>query len=269
VTLDFDPLAADYDRLRPAGQAWEELSGRTLAVLGDFRRLVDVGCGTGRFAAFAKARRGGRVWGVDPAPEMLRRARARPDAGGIGWKQASYCVCKARVNMSNFRKRENCPPSSLLLMFQRGQISVEERITISGHLDTCEFCLPVSMGSASSPPGRFSLLLNGKPALDFDVALHDQSWHSTDGKIQMSYLAMEDSPQESNGILSLSISASLLAPGRWRRGHSWIPAHHAPHPRRSSIAGRCREHRVPQKSHQKPDAFSWLVEPEPFAQPPP
>jgi ubiquinone/menaquinone biosynthesis C-methylase UbiE len=60
-----------------------------LAVLGDFRRLVDVGCGTGRFAAFAKARRGGRVWGVDPAPEMLRRARARPDAGGIGWKQAS------------------------------------------------------------------------------------------------------------------------------------------------------------------------------------
>ena len=89
MTLDFDPLAADYDRLRPAGQAWEELSERTLAVLGDFRRLVDVGCGTGRFAAFAKGRRGGRVWGVDPAPEMLRRARARPDAGGIGWKQAS------------------------------------------------------------------------------------------------------------------------------------------------------------------------------------
>lgn len=89
MTLDFDPLAADYDRLRPAGHAWEELSARTLVLLGDFRRLVDVGCGTGRFAAFAKARRGGRVWGVDPSAEMLRRARARPDAGGIGWKQAS------------------------------------------------------------------------------------------------------------------------------------------------------------------------------------
>lgn len=88
MTLDFDPLAADYDRLRPAGRAWEELSTRTLALLGDFRRLVDVGCGTGRFAAFAKARRGGRVWGVDPSAEMLRQARARTDAGGIGWKRA-------------------------------------------------------------------------------------------------------------------------------------------------------------------------------------
>lgn len=89
MTLDFDPLAADYDRLRPTGRAWEELSDRTLALLGDYRRLVDVGCGTGRFAAFAKARRGGRVWGVDPSAEMLRRARARPGAGGIGWKQAA------------------------------------------------------------------------------------------------------------------------------------------------------------------------------------
>jgi ubiquinone/menaquinone biosynthesis C-methylase UbiE len=89
VTLDFDPLAADYDRLRPAGRAWEELSERTLTLLGDFRRLVDIGCGTGRFATFAKARRGGRVWGVDPSAEMLRRARERPDARGIGWKQAA------------------------------------------------------------------------------------------------------------------------------------------------------------------------------------
>jgi putative membrane-bound dehydrogenase-like protein len=80
--------------------------------------------------------------------------------------------------------------------------------------DSYDFRVPVSMGSGGGPPGRFSLLLNGKPALDFDVALHDQTWHSTDGKVQASYLAMEDSPQESNGILTVTVSGSLLEPGK-------------------------------------------------------
>jgi ubiquinone/menaquinone biosynthesis C-methylase UbiE len=88
VTLDFDPLAADYDRLRPAGAAWTELAERTLAGFEGCRRLVDIGCGTGRFAVLAKERLGGRVWGVDPSEEMLRRARARPGTRGIGWKLA-------------------------------------------------------------------------------------------------------------------------------------------------------------------------------------
>lgn len=88
MTLDFDPLAADYDRLRPAGAAWEELAEHTLRSMQDCRRLLDVGCGTGRFAVFARWRLGARVWGVDPSAEMLRRARARPGSRGIGWKQA-------------------------------------------------------------------------------------------------------------------------------------------------------------------------------------
>jgi ubiquinone/menaquinone biosynthesis C-methylase UbiE len=85
--LDFDRLAADYDRLRPAGDAWEQLAERTLAGMAGCRRLVDVGCGTGRFAIFARERLGARVWGVDPSAEMLRRARSHPQARGIGWKQ--------------------------------------------------------------------------------------------------------------------------------------------------------------------------------------
>jgi SAM-dependent methyltransferase len=87
VSLDFDRLAADYDRLRPAGDAWQQLAERTLAGMDGCRRLVDVGCGTGRFAVYARHRLGARVWGVDPSAEMLRRARAQPEARGIGWKQ--------------------------------------------------------------------------------------------------------------------------------------------------------------------------------------
>jgi ubiquinone/menaquinone biosynthesis C-methylase UbiE len=87
VSLDFDRLAPDYDRLRPAGDAWEQLAERTIAGVEGCRRLVDVGCGTGRFAVFARRRLGARVWGIDPSAEMLQRARARPDARGIGWKQ--------------------------------------------------------------------------------------------------------------------------------------------------------------------------------------
>jgi SAM-dependent methyltransferase len=40
------------------------------------RRVLDVGCGTGRAAA-ALAERGARVWGVEPEEEMAARARER------------------------------------------------------------------------------------------------------------------------------------------------------------------------------------------------
>ena len=42
----------------------------------DGRRTLDVGCGTGTFAA-ALAERGGKVWGVDASTEMLAQARAK------------------------------------------------------------------------------------------------------------------------------------------------------------------------------------------------
>jgi ubiquinone/menaquinone biosynthesis C-methylase UbiE len=40
------------------------------------KRVLDVGCGTGRLAA-ALQDRGNRVWGVDPSPEMVQAARNR------------------------------------------------------------------------------------------------------------------------------------------------------------------------------------------------
>ena len=86
--MDFAALAGGYDDLRPAGESWRELAAVELAELGSARRLLDVGCGTGRFAVFAAEQLGARVWGVDPSQEMLAQARSR-GGRGVGWKQAA------------------------------------------------------------------------------------------------------------------------------------------------------------------------------------
>lgn len=81
---DFGRLAASYDELRPAAEAWQELF-ETLVAAGDLvaPRVLDVGCGTGRLTA-ALAERGVRAWGVDVSPEMLEVARAKvPRRGAL------------------------------------------------------------------------------------------------------------------------------------------------------------------------------------------
>jgi ubiquinone/menaquinone biosynthesis C-methylase UbiE len=84
----FRRLAASYDRLRPVDRNWLELLG-LLVSEGDLigRRVLDVGCGTGRVAA-ALAERGARVWGVEPSPEMLAAARASLRGKGLPLRQA-------------------------------------------------------------------------------------------------------------------------------------------------------------------------------------
>jgi len=74
---DFGAIAATYDELRPVDANWWELFEllvREADLVG--RRVLDVGCGTGR-AALALSERGSRVWGAEPSAEMAERARAR------------------------------------------------------------------------------------------------------------------------------------------------------------------------------------------------
>jgi ubiquinone/menaquinone biosynthesis C-methylase UbiE len=72
----FDAIATRYDALR--GQLFEpvlELLVREADLAG--RRVLDLGCGTGRFAAALADRHRCMVAGVDPSPAMLAVARAR------------------------------------------------------------------------------------------------------------------------------------------------------------------------------------------------
>ena len=85
-TPDFGRRAATYDELRPVDDNWREIY-EALVREGDLegRRVLDVGCGTGNFAAALSER--ARVWGVDQSPEMLEVARAR--APEVRFKEAS------------------------------------------------------------------------------------------------------------------------------------------------------------------------------------
>ena len=65
-----------------------EVAEESLRMLGVPARLLDVGCGTGRFTVMASQRLGARAWGIDPSEEMLAQARRGEGAGRVGWKLA-------------------------------------------------------------------------------------------------------------------------------------------------------------------------------------
>src|SRR5438046_6269675 len=77
-TPDFSRRASTYDELRPTDENWWEVY-EALVREGDLagRRVLDVGCGTGRFAAALTESHSCTVIGVDPSPGMLAVARAR------------------------------------------------------------------------------------------------------------------------------------------------------------------------------------------------
>jgi SAM-dependent methyltransferase len=82
---DFGRLAADYDRVRPVDENWQEVF-RLVVAEADLRgrRVLDCGCGTGRLARALAESALAKVWGVDPEPRMLDVARSRlPESIGL------------------------------------------------------------------------------------------------------------------------------------------------------------------------------------------
>lgn len=77
-SVGFGRLAKTYDHLRPVDEQWLENVER-IVELGDLagRKIVDIGCGTGRLAVVLASQYGANLTGVDPSPEMLAVAREK------------------------------------------------------------------------------------------------------------------------------------------------------------------------------------------------
>jgi putative heme-binding domain-containing protein len=165
--------------------------------------------------------------GANGVAEVLTAAERLPYRSWIGTLPMAYCRQSAGVNKLVWRMNPLSPALSpngaegarngargsdlAALSSSRnggeavGKAGEEQRVT---------FRLPAAMGFSSQPEGRFALQLNGKPALEFGVALTDQTWQRADGKIRMAYTVMENNSEDSNGVLLIEVSASLLEPGK-------------------------------------------------------
>jgi SAM-dependent methyltransferase len=74
----FDRCAARYDELRPVDANWWQVFDALVDAGGlRGRRMLEVGCGTGRLAAALAERAGAEVTAVDASRAMVEQARAR------------------------------------------------------------------------------------------------------------------------------------------------------------------------------------------------
>lgn len=87
MSVDFGRLAPVYDRIRPVDDNWRRVYDLVVAEA-DLRgrRVLDLGCGTGRLSKELAEGGVAKVWGVDASQEMLAVARQNvPD--GVGLKE--------------------------------------------------------------------------------------------------------------------------------------------------------------------------------------
>jgi SAM-dependent methyltransferase len=80
VDYDLTDIPAGYDRSRNHGSEFLDLWMHTLEPYLnclDLKRILDLGCGTGRFSEALSAHFNAEVIGIDPSKKMLDRAREK------------------------------------------------------------------------------------------------------------------------------------------------------------------------------------------------
>ena len=89
--MDYDAtdIASTYDLGRDHGPEFLDLWMNVVAShVKDQRpkRILDLGCGTGRFAKALRARFDAEVIGIDPSKKMLEQARSKQQDGRIRYE---------------------------------------------------------------------------------------------------------------------------------------------------------------------------------------
>ena len=76
MNIQYDNIADNYDRLRESDS---EVVVKLILKSGisSTSKILDIGCGTGNYVAELQRRVGCPCWGVDPSPEMIRRAKTQ------------------------------------------------------------------------------------------------------------------------------------------------------------------------------------------------
>jgi SAM-dependent methyltransferase len=111
---DYGRIAGCYDQVRPTDRPHIEWWVRRLIEAGELtagKELLDLGCGTGRWAILLAGRAGCRCVGVDASPEMLARAREKDGTGLCTWMEGQA------VNPPVPPESCDCVLMSLLLHF--------------------------------------------------------------------------------------------------------------------------------------------------------
>ena len=54
--------------------------------------------------------------------------------------------------MTTFQKKENCPTSTMLLSFQRCEVTAKQSLSVMRHLSACEFCVSEVEFYSNFPP---------------------------------------------------------------------------------------------------------------------
>jgi ubiquinone/menaquinone biosynthesis C-methylase UbiE len=88
---DYSGIASRYDRVREMSDQNLERWIREIIRLGHIQResiVLEVGCGTGRFALALWEHTNSRVVGLDVSPDMLKIAKTKPSAKNIEWIEA-------------------------------------------------------------------------------------------------------------------------------------------------------------------------------------